>query len=310
MNVLYYFECDYYGGSGCYPYGGVVQDPATGYLYGTTAGGGAVYRGTVFRLAPDGTEHVMHLFEGSDGADPETRLLRDGNGGLFGTTYSGGDYYYYGTVFKIMQDGSGFAVLHSFDGADGDEPRAHLKNDDAGNLYGVTTLGGTHDYGTVYEVMSDGTEMVLYSFSGGADGTYPIGGLAEDDFGNLYGTTYYGGSTNCTSGCGVIFRLSPNGNFKVLYAFKGGHDGATPSAGLLKGRDGVFYGTTYEGGNGNGTVFAIAPDGYKTNIYRFLGSPDGAHPSSRLVEDRHRYLYGTTDQGGTYGEGTIFAVRE
>jgi uncharacterized repeat protein (TIGR03803 family) len=310
MNVLYYFECDYFGAGGCYPYGGVVQDPATGYLYGTTAGGGAVYRGTVFRLAPDGTKHVMHLFEGSDGADPETRLLRDGKGGLFGTTYGGGDYYYYGTVFKIMQDGSGFAVLHSFDGTDGDEPRAHLKNDDAGNLYGVTTFGGSSGYGLVFELAPDGTEQVLYNFSGGPDGAYPIGGLADDDLGNLYGTTYAGGRTSCDGGCGVIFKLTPNGNFNVLHAFKGGRDGARPYAGLLKGKNGSLYGTTHEGGNGYGTIFEITPEGNKNTLYRFQGGSDGASPSARLVEDRHRNLFGTTDQGGTYGEGTIFTLKE
>ena len=152
-------------------------------------------------------------------------------------------------------------------------------------------------------------EKVLYSFAGGNDGSAPFAGVAADRAGNLYGTTYFGGSSNCFLwGCGVVFELSPvsSGHWteKVLYAFSGGMDGAHPKSNLILDSSGNLYGTTYNGGitscgdtNGCGTVFELSPnsDGTwaETVLHAFQGGSDGAYPVGGLVLDQEGNLYGT-----------------
>jgi uncharacterized repeat protein (TIGR03803 family) len=155
----------------------------------------------------------------------------------------------------------------------------------------------------------NGPEQVLYAFQGGNDGADPIGNLIFDSSGNLYGATETGGGTDCSSGCGTVFELSPNGSGgwteTILYSFQGGSDGAGPSAGLIFDQAGNLYGTTQGGGvNYLGTVFELSPSGNggwtETILYSFQGSPDGAGPQG-LIFDGSGNLYGTTGAGG---EGT------
>ena len=135
--VLYNFN----GGSdGNYPYADVIKD-AQGNLYGTAYVGGSGNNGVVFKLAPDGTETVLHSFAGgSDGANPYAGVIADTAGNLYGTTVYGGSSNL-GTVFKLAPDGTE-TVLHSFAGNDGRYPQAGLIADEAGNLYGATQFGG------------------------------------------------------------------------------------------------------------------------------------------------------------------------
>src|SRR5436190_2003791 len=93
-------------------------------------------------------------------------------------------------------------TLYSFTGSDGARPYAGLIADASGNLYGTTDNGGASGYGTVFKVTPTGTETVLYSFTGGSDGAYPLAGLIADASGNLYGTTYLGGA----NGYGTVFK--------------------------------------------------------------------------------------------------------
>jgi uncharacterized repeat protein (TIGR03803 family) len=202
------------GSDGAYPPAGLIID-TNGNLYGTTQAGGANSKGTVFKLTPNGvsgyTESVLHSFVGSDGAYPTTSLITDTNGNLYGTT-NGGGANAKGTVFKLTLDGSGSyteSVLYSFGtGTDGANPNASLIADTSGNLYGTTQAGGTNNNGTVYKLTpsSSGgyTESVLYSFSTGSDGASPAASLFTDAFGNLYGTTYVGGTNNS----GTIFKIN------------------------------------------------------------------------------------------------------
>jgi uncharacterized repeat protein (TIGR03803 family) len=207
---------------------GVIRDVA-GNLYGATYEGGdfgcnnyGYGCGTVFRLDVAGKETTLYTFTGppSDGTRAGAGVVRDAAGNLYGTTSEGGSYGYgYGTVFKVDTNGKE-TVLHSFaGGADGAAPYAELILDDAGNLYGTTSIGGTgacyvNGYqvgcGTVYEIDSSGKEIVLYSFMNGSDGSYPSTGLVRDAKGNLYGTTVLGSGTGCYNhqGCGAIFKLS------------------------------------------------------------------------------------------------------
>jgi uncharacterized repeat protein (TIGR03803 family) len=151
-------------------------------------------------------------------------------------------------------------VLYRFTGRDGAIPHGGVIFDAAGNLYGTTHNGGTSGYGTVFQLTPSGALNVLHSFTGGSDGAYPAGGLIADTAGNLYGTTYGGG----TGGQGAVFQLTPAGALNVLHSFTGGGDGGRPAADLIADAAGNLYGTTALGGAntscpaGCGTVFELA----------------------------------------------------
>ncbi len=284
------------------------------------------------RPAQAQTETVLYNFMGgSDGSGPTSSLSSDGAGNLYGTTNSGG--LGYGTVFELSPTGGGGwneAVLYSFTGrADGANPNlSYVTFDSGGNLYGTASQGGAEGYGVVFELgpepvggcpsgSNNGNgwcETVLYSFMSTPDGASPASGLAWDQQGNLYGTTYGGGS-----GSGVVYELSPNGsgvsNESVLYSFCSQPsclDGAYPN-GLVQ-ENGNFYGTTENGGAyAVGTVFELSPQpaggcpsgSYTGNgwcesiLHAFAGHPtDGRYPSGTPVFDSAGNVYGTTVYGG------------
>jgi uncharacterized repeat protein (TIGR03803 family) len=221
-----------------------------------------------------------------------------------------------------------FSLLHSFsgmNGADGSAPFDGLIVDSSGNFYGTTFNGGTFGFGTVYELPAEGGEKVLYNFTGGNDGANPAGSLILDGAGNLYGTTTSGGPNSCyfNIGCGVVFRLSPQGTETILYTFTGQGDGGVPLAGLIRDARGNLYGTASQGGQvetlcgvGCGVVFKLNPAGQETVLHTFTGPPDGANPLAPLVQDSAGNLYGTTELGGAgcyghisvYGCGTVFKL--
>jgi len=284
-------------------------------------------------LAPLGGAHaarpvILHEFAGSpDGSYPTATLVRDKAGNLFGTTLDGGvpdcGGYGCGVVFKIAPDGSE-SVLYTFKGgSDGGQPYAGLILDAVGNLYGTTTLGGGsgtgcrgYGCGTVFKIAPDGTETVLYSFAGGADGWYPFGTLLMDKAGNLFGTTLFGGNTSkyCrTEGCGAAFRIAPDGAKTTLYAFCSQPictDGSNPFAGFILDKLGNLYGTTSEGGNGYGTVFRLTKGGAETVLYAFQSWSDGQFPYGGVTFDSAGNLYGTTTQGGYRGSfyGAVYKL--
>jgi uncharacterized repeat protein (TIGR03803 family) len=257
-------------GDGALPFAGLIRD-ALGCLYGTTMFGGAIHNGnqygTVFKLNKSGKETILYSFKGAaDGAYPSADLVRDKDGNLYGTT-SGGFNTNNGTVFKVSPQGKE-TVLHRFTGgADGGNPWVGLVRDAEGNFYGTTQYGGdyacyySYGCGTVFKVDAKGKETTLYAFTGnGIDGQLPLGGLVLDAEGNIYGTTYIGGTGGCfdgtSYGCGIVFKLDKNGSETVVYSFTGGTDGAYPSGSLARDAAGNLYGTN---GGGNGVVFKLAP---------------------------------------------------
>ena len=255
--VLYSFT----GGlDGSQPRAGLLRD-AQGNLFGTTGAGGKFTFGTVFELTPSGTETVLHSFNYADGLLPSANLIADAQGNMYGTTTGGGQHGS-GTVFMITPGGTETA-LYSFGSVlpDGFQPKAPLIRDAQGNLYGVTEGGGKFGYGVVFQVTAAGVESLLYTFTGGADGRYPDGGLVRDGAGNLYGTTSDGGNFGCGPSCGVVFEVSPSGTEKVLYSFtEANGDGAAPFAGLTPDGKGGAYGTTSQGGaHLFGAVFQVGP---------------------------------------------------
>jgi uncharacterized repeat protein (TIGR03803 family) len=258
--VLYTFTGGSDGGN---PMGGVLADGSGGF-YGTTAGGGTGRDGTVFHVASDGTETVLHAFGGgSDGFSPEASLIADKSGNMYSTTKYGGTGCTgsgCGTIFEVTPGGTE-KVLYAFTGgADGANPIASLIRDKSGNLYGTSEFGGDAGgcggtgCGTVFKLSSGGALTVLYTFTGGNDGGQPVASLVTDSKGNFYGTTLFWG----TDGYGVVFNLAPNGKESVLHSFTNGDDGANPWCTLLNVGKDKFFGTASGGGATDfGTVFEV-----------------------------------------------------
>jgi len=309
------------GADGISPYASVIMD-AKGNLFGTTANGGTGCSGTgcgtVFELRPKTgggwTETVLHRFTADpDGADP-LGLIQDAKGNLYGATQVGGTTGV-GTAFKVSKAGKE-TVLHSFAGgaSDGAFPDAGLLMDMKGNLYGDTFEGGDSQYngGVVYKLGKSGALTVLHSFpDNDGDGFEAVGTPAMDKQGNLYGTTYRGGS----SGYGTVWKLSKQGKESVLYTFAGGtSDGAWPEAGVILDAKGNLYGVTTAGGSGTacgnygcGTVYELSKNGTLALLHSFAG-PDGEYPVGGLILDAKGNLYGTALYGGSDGSGTVWKL--
>ncbi len=313
--LLYSFQC---GTDGSFPAAGLVRDSA-GNLYGTTTGGGGNRHnygwGTVFKIAPDGTEKVLHGFFGSpDAGQPSYgSVTLDAEGNVYGTTIQGGEGGD-GAVYKVTPGGRE-SVLYSFPaGVDGMWPLGGLTRDGAGNVYGTTSQGGTDGNGVVFEFTPGGTESVLYSFGyPPTDGARPDFSLTRDSSGNLYGTTSFGGASYDV---GTIFEVTASGTQSPLYSFKGyPTDGAYPSgAMILREPSGDLYGVTDEGGAYNaGALFKLTPTGTESVLLNFNGGSGGNDPMGGLASDAAGNLYGTTVEGGSgtgceYGCGVLFEL--
>jgi uncharacterized repeat protein (TIGR03803 family) len=233
-----------------------------------------------------------------------------------------------GTVFSLSHSGSEwfFRLLQLFNEVNGDTPAGKVTFGPDGNLYGTAIGGGPADSGLVFALPSPSSECssisclwtntALYRFTGGTDGEGPIGDLAFDQAGNLYGVALAEGGGNCHGeGCGVVYRLTPSpGGWSqtVLYTFEGQPDGGNPQAGVVLDQSGNIYGTTVRGGTANfGTVFQLVPvgSGWTENIlYSFQGQNDGSHPLTGVIFDSIGNLYGTTRDGGPNGGGTVFEL--
>jgi uncharacterized repeat protein (TIGR03803 family) len=297
------------------PLEGLVMDKH-GNLYGTTPGGGAGIGspGTVFEVSPSGVETILYSFcslQGCvDGFHPESALIKDKSGNLYGTTAAGGEHGG-GTVFEFSASGV-FTTLYNFCSqtgcTDGDSPRAGLVMDKNGNLYGTTYYGGANNFGTVFELSAGGAETPLHSFANdGTDGTYPMAGLVIGKKGKLYGTTTAGGA----SGGGVVFAVTTSGTETIVHTFADTPDGFAPYDALVIDKEGNFYGTTSRGGtdpSGYGTVFEVTAAGAEKVLYSFTAAPDGAYPYGGVVLDKVGNLYGTTQLGGANNKGTVFKV--
>ena len=285
--------------------GGLVQG-SDGDFYGTTSSGGPNFDGTVFKVTPTGAMTILHSFTGAaDGGGSSAALTLGSDGNFYGTTTFGGANNL-GTVFKITPAGIE-TVIHSFAGGanDGISPVAALVQGTDGNFYGTTQTGGPSGQGTVFKITSAGVEAVLYSFTGGTDGSNPYAAVIQGADGNFYGTTRSGGTSNN----GTMFKVTPGGVETVLHSFAGGTtDGSFPQASVVQGADGNFYGTNSDGGaSKSGNFIKITPTGTETVIYSFNSGPEGQSPVG-LVQANDGDFYGTTHSGGMGGNGTVFKV--
>jgi uncharacterized repeat protein (TIGR03803 family) len=242
----------------------------------------------------------------SDGASPSGNVIVAPDGSYYGVTFQGGANGG-GVVYRLK--GGSLTVLHAFSSSefgvvsdDGAEPTGSLLLASDGNLYGTTLYGGANNNGTIFKLTPDGTFTVLHTFAASAigsnvnaDGMTAFGRLQQGSDGNLYGTAEFGG----TSGSGTIYRITPAGDYTVLYTFTGGSDGFAPFAGLTAGADGNFYGTTQS------TFFRITPAGGFTSLFAFPIL--GEEPDTGVVLGNDGNFYGLTNgelnkpgTGGTF----------
>jgi uncharacterized repeat protein (TIGR03803 family) len=303
----------------------LVIDSA-GNLYGVNLQGGPYNSGTVFKLTPRSgggwQPSILYAFNPAigDGVGPATLVL-DPSGHLFGVT-NGGGANGDGTIFELIESSGGHwheKVIYSFT----DPYPSPLTLDAGGNIYGTVGYGpgpGSVS-GYVFELTPSSSghwsETTLYVFqtNGVNDGYQPYSGVTFDAAGNLYGTTYYGGS-NCMT-CGTVFELSPisGGGWteSVLHNFNNdGIDGHNPLAGVTFDSAGNLYGPTFGGGpNGIGVVYELTPSGgtwTETIVFDCGLQKDGYLPATALVPDTAGNLYGNTGFGGNPNDGVVYQL--
>jgi uncharacterized repeat protein (TIGR03803 family) len=344
--VLYNF-CSNYNGQQCLdgeaPVAGLVLD-AVGNLYGTTSGGGTQDGcslggcGTVFQLSPpklsgeSWSERVLYSFCSNykgeaciDGLGPESQLIFDAAGNLYGTTAAGGRGHINqagevggGVVFELSPktDGWSESVLYNFCSLghgnscpDGLIPNGGVIFDAAGNLHGTTDYSGVNGAGvggTVYEIFrgSEGwTYKLLLDIPQNSKQSIIQSPISFDTAGNLYGTfsAPYGG----------VFQMNPTTRKLSLFSFNG-TDGLDPIGGVyVDSRVAAVYGTTSGSAAGPGNIFKLAVNGKETVLHKFCSwenCTDGEIPWSTLIPDSARDFYGTTEFGGAYGAGVVFEI--
>jgi hypothetical protein len=332
--VLYNFKG---GWDGIVP-NGLILDPS-GNVYGTTDVGGEggctdEGCGTAFHLAKSSgkwSEKVLVRFKNGGGEFPDSGVIMDAKGNLYGTASGHALGPTHGTVFKLTPEEKGkwsARVLHAFTGGkDGQYPLRGLVSNKKDNLYGATDEGGGYygscgslGCGTVFELAPSRTKAgkwtkkVLYRFKGGSDGGNPGAAMIFDNLGNLYGTTSIGGDY----GWGTVFTLELGSHGKwtehVIHNFNEKTDGAEPLGSVIFDGQGNLYCTTYAGASSTrGSVVELIPHAHEWQeeiIHIFRGGSDGGNPYSGLVIDASGALYGTTSDALTGGNGTVFKLTE
>jgi uncharacterized repeat protein (TIGR03803 family) len=329
MTTLYEFGSDANADQNAYTPNALIQ-ASDGYLYGTAQYGGANYSGTIFRISTNGgagTFKTLYSFgtEQNDvGYTPVAALMQAANGNLYGTTYGGnGGNYNPGTIFRFSPNSSAFSNLYAFSVSDGANPASPLIQGTDGNLYGVTSGGGSNNNGTVFEISTDGGNFAsLYSFGTAQDGYgWQPTGLAQGTDGRFYGTTQQGGNNDY--GDGTLFGLSVSnwiGTLTMSYSFDHqNQDGYYPIGSLVPLAGGKFYGVTASGGaNNRGSIFAFAPHAGAGSMVWFTkntGDYDNSYNNEYnnyqppgLFAGADGNYYGTTSDGGNNGNGTVYKL--
>lgn len=302
------------GSNGKWPSGGLAVDSA-GNVYGTTFSGGANSDGSIFEVAKgSGSITTLASFNGTNGDYPYGNLVLV-SGNLYGTT-SGGGANGGGTLFELPKSGGTINVVASFNGSIGLNPYTGLTADSGGNLYGATSSSGPNGYGTVFELASGSSTITPLASFPGSGPANPKAALLVDASGNIFGTTYYGGTNNK----GSVFEVAiGSGTVTTLGSFSGSN-GEDPFGGpLLVDAAGDLYGAA-AGGTGSaadGAIFEVVKgSGVITAVTSFNGS-NGEGPIA-IVPEGNGYLYGVTSGGGAYnwnpsqgyyGDGALFSLQ-
>jgi uncharacterized repeat protein (TIGR03803 family) len=314
------------GTDGWGPGGAVIFDEA-GNLYGTTVYGGAAKCnaqggcGTVFELSPAGgawTEKIVYTFGNASGDDVDPQdLYFDAAGDLYGTTFEGGGEGCCGTAFKLTLTAGQWSetTIYTFTGAKGYYPSNDIVFGSAGQIYGVTLLGGTNQLtGTFYELTPASgpwTYATLYAFPI-SDGEYVYSGVTFDAAGNLYGTANTGGA----NGFGMAYKLAPgaNGSWAEtnIYNFTSGltSNGSRPSSLIFDSAGNLYGASGYSDEHEYGFVYELSPTSHgawtETTIDQMGGKIN--NPSANPIFDNAGNLYGTTNTGGTKGFGAVYEL--
>jgi uncharacterized repeat protein (TIGR03803 family) len=273
------------------PYSGLTLG-ADGDFYGVAFSGGRASDGTVFKIASNGTLTDLYNFTSAD-ARPQAPPIQAADGYLYGTSSR--------IAYRITSAGA-YAALGAIPGAS----YGALVQATDGSFYGTTYDGGESNDGTVFKVRTDGTVTTVVNFDF-THGSQPYGSLIQGSDGNFYGTTKEGGSNKQ----GVAFKLTPQGVLTVLHNFPDTNypgDGATPTAGLIQGSDGNFYGVAALSSTGSscGVIFEITAAGDYSILYNF-DCADGGNPLSTPMQHTNGTLYGLTDGGGPDGDGVLYS---
>jgi uncharacterized repeat protein (TIGR03803 family) len=304
-------EFDFNSGAGAFPEAPLLQG-SDGLLYGTTSDHrydvdppGA---GKVFKINPDGSGYaVIHDFDSktNDGNYPAFGLIEGSDGAFYGTTVSGGKGDG-GVAFRLRKNGTGYSVLYNFSRSlpNPSLPFGPLREGPSGLLYGVTELGGAKRGGTIFSLDKNRHSLsVVDTFARSShDVKLPVGALALDAAGNLYGGSMEGG----LSGGGTIFRCLPGGGHQILHNFNAsGGDGGNPNSPLSLGTNGVLYGTTPVGGwFGNGTIYQMNGDGSGYKVLQNLSET----PAGVIADPTNSDLYLTTFATPTHRRGNLYRV--
>lgn len=303
----------------------VLASDGAGYLWGTTALGGGRNAGTLFKVnIQTGALTTVVEFTGTTGVargrSPQAKLLKDGNGFMWGTTAEGGAGNF-GTIYKVHARTGAFTTVTEFTGpsgvAEGSNPRAGLTSDGLGNLWGTTSGQFTAfvSNGTVFRIhAATGNFTSVASFTGtvgSLKGRQPYSGLVRLVDGFLWGTTHAGG----TADSGTVFKINgATDEVTTVFEFTntGGPVGRNPMASMIADEGGFLWGTTSYGGepSGLGTVFKLNPaTGVLTTVTGFLPEAGkGSWPTAGLVSDGTDWLWGTASAGGRSNDGTVYKV--
>jgi uncharacterized repeat protein (TIGR03803 family) len=285
-----------FGDSNEFSPSGRLYQAANGDFYGVTTFS-ATGPGTVFRMTTAGATTVLHVFSNSDGAHPVAGVTAGADGNLYGTTEQGGPDpgNPLGVIYKIDSQDV-VTTVHAFTMADGlVAPQAALLLASDGKLYGTA--------GSIFRLETDGGVTLVHALTQ-LEGTTLVAPLIEPTTGHLFGTAELGGA----GGYGTVFDCDFAGNLEVVYAFEGSAEGLAPSAGVVQGADGSFYGTTQEGGvAGQGVIFRLDSSNSLTVLHALLNG-EGLWPRANLTFGPDGRLYGTTFGSDGFAGPSAFAI--
>ncbi len=279
-----------------------------GKLYGLTASGGINGNGVLFQYDPasDIYRKKFEFNSAVSGESPYGGLMQASNGKLYGMTYAGG-VNNKGVIFEYDPVGEIYTKLLDFDGVlYGAYPKGTLMQASDGLIYGMTSFGGTSNFGILFQL--DPSTNILtkkIDFNGATNGSGSMGKLMQANDGKLYGLTCYGGVNNS----GTIFQYDITSSVLIKKIdFGTTATGSNPFASLIQAANGMLYGTSEYGGTYNkGTIFQFDPiTNAFTKKYDFIGGVNGYRPNGTLIQDADGTLYGLTLKGGTSDYGVLF----
>jgi uncharacterized repeat protein (TIGR03803 family) len=255
---------------------------------------------------------ILHEFSNLDGGPSGPwELIQSRDGDFYASTSAGGSNNV-GTIVRLTQGGD-VTTLVSFGGPNGDYPEEGLIEGADGNFYGTTYQAGGMAGGAIFKMTPAGAFTNLHHFDCmNGEGLGPICRLTQTPNGEIYGTTFYGGTSGCFgNSAGTVFKITTNGEFTTVLSFNR-TNGANPQCGLILGSDSALYGSTSGGGgpsgDGYGTIFRLTTNGVLTTLHTFDYPIDGSVPSGHLLQASDGNFYGTTEYGTNNSFGTIFRM--